>query len=62
MPFYARICSTGLLSFQWNSIRLGGHVHGTVTKTVHKTLPGDGRGQGIGVGGWMWWDLGGDGV
>ena len=30
------------LSFEWNSIRLGGHAHGIVTKTVHKTLPGGG--------------------
>ena len=28
------------LSIEWNSIRLGGPVHGLVTKTVHKTLPG----------------------
>ena len=33
------------LSFEWNSIRLGGHEHGIVTKTVHKTLPGGGGGQ-----------------
>ena len=26
-----------LLSIEWNSISLGGPVHGTVTKTVHKT-------------------------
>ena len=25
---------------EWNLIRLGGHAHGIVTKTVHKTLPG----------------------
>ena len=31
------------LSFEWNSIRLGGPAHGIVTKTVHKTLPGGGR-------------------
>ena len=43
----------GSLSFEWNSIRLGGLAHGIVTKTVYKTLPGFGRGQGgIGVGGW----------
>ena len=29
-----------LLSFELNSIRLGGPAHGIVTKTVHKTLPG----------------------
>ena len=34
------------LSFEWNSIRLGGSVHGIVTKTVHKTMPGGGGGQG----------------
>ena len=28
-----------------NSIRLGGPVHGIVTKTVHKTLPGVVGGQ-----------------
>ena len=32
------------LSFEWNSIRLGGHAHGIVTKTVHKTLPWGGGG------------------
>ena len=39
-----------LLSFEWDSIRLGIPAHGIVTKTVHKTLPGGGRGQGVGVG------------
>ena len=34
-----------------NPIRLGGPAHGTVTKTVHITLPGGGRGQE--VGGWV---------
>ena len=28
-----------LFSIEWNSIRLGGPAHITVTKTVHKTLP-----------------------
>ena len=37
------------LSFEWNSIRLGGPAHGIVTKTVHKTLPGGGGGRGWGV-------------
>ena len=32
------------------SIGLGGSAHGKVTKTVHKTLTGGGRGKGIGVG------------
>ena len=41
---------TTLLSFKWNSIRLGGPAHGIVIKTVHKTLPGCGGGQGVGVG------------
>ena len=41
-----------LLSFEWNSIRLGGPVHGIVTKIVHKTLPVNSRGQG-GRGGWV---------
>ena len=41
------------LSFEWNSIRLGGPAHEIVTKTVHKTLPGGGRSQGVGwIGGW----------
>ena len=35
-----------LLSFEWNLIRLGGPAHGIVTKTVCKTLPGGGRGEG----------------
>ena len=30
------------------SIRLGGPVHGIVTKIVHKTLPGGGGGPGVG--------------
>ena len=34
------------MSLEWNLIRLGGPAHGIVTKTVHKTLPGDGGGQG----------------
>ena len=37
-----------ILSFKWNSIRLGGPAHGIVTKTVHKTLPGGGGGRGVG--------------
>ena len=28
-------------------IRPGGPAHGIVTKTVHKTLPGGGSGQGV---------------
>ena len=39
------------LSFEWNSIRLGGPAHGIVTKTVHITLPG-------GCGGRGWWGSG----
>ena len=42
-----------LLSFEWNSIRLGGPAHEIVTKTVHKTLP-------VGGGDMEW--LGGSGV
>ena len=41
-----------LLSFEWNSIRLGCPAHGIATKTVHKTLLGGGRVKGWGVGGW----------
>ena len=37
------------MSFEWNSIRLGGPAHGIVTKTVHITLPGGGGGRGWGV-------------
>ena len=60
-------------SIEWNSIRLSGPAHGTVTKTVHKTLPGGGGGQGgkgpgvVGVrgGGGQgdrgWWGSGGSG-
>ena len=43
------------MSFDWNSIRLGGPAHGIVTKTVYKTLPGEVgvKGEGDGrVGGW----------
>ena len=54
------------LSFEWDSIRLGGPAHGIVTKTVHKTLPGGGRSEGgMGwVGGWGlqgWWGSRGGG-
>ena len=35
-----------IIRFFGNSIRLGGPSHGIVTKTVHKTLPGD-----VGMGG-----------
>ena len=44
------------MSFEWNSIRLGGPAHGIVTKTVHKTLPGSGGVKR--VGGW-WGQWGG---
>ena len=37
------------LSIEWNSIRLSGPARGIVTKTVHKTMSGDG--QGVGGGG-----------
>ena len=36
------------LSIELNLIRLGDPVHGIVTKTVHKTLPGGGGGPGVG--------------
>ena len=39
-----------LLLIECNLIRLGGHAHGIVTKTVHKTLPGGGGGPGGWVG------------
>ena len=47
------------LSFEWNSIRLGGSAHGIVTKTVHKDLPGGDRDQGVGGG---FGGVGGQGV
>ena len=55
-----RFRKSSLLSFEWNSIRLGGSAHGIVTKTVHKTLPRGGGGQGgrggrVGVKGREWW-------
>ena len=34
-----------LLSIEWNMIGLGGHAHGIVTNTVHKTLPEGGGGK-----------------
>ena len=47
-------------------MREGGPAHGIVIKIVHKTLPGDGGGQGDRVGGWggvqRWWGLGTAGV
>ena len=51
----SHLTTTTLLSFEWNSIRLGGPTHGIVTKSVHKTLPGGGGGRG-------WGGLGGGGV
>ena len=36
------------MSIKWNLIRLGGPVHGIVTKTVHKTLSGMVGAQGVG--------------
>ena len=45
-----QVISFKLLSIEWNSIRLGGHVPGIVTKTLHKTLPGGVKGVwGVGV-------------
>ena len=38
------------LFIKWHLIRLGGHAHGIVTKTVHKTLP---RGSGGSRGRWV---------
>ena len=38
-----------LLSFEWNSIRLGGPAHGILAKTVHKILPGVVGVKGVGV-------------
>ena len=37
------------LSWEWNSIRLGGPAYGIVTKTVHKTLQGVVGSRGVGV-------------
>ena len=49
--FHGGFCwSAGTKRFfhiEWNSIRLSGPAHGIVTKTVHKTLPGGGGGQGV---------------
>ena len=36
------------LSIEWNSIRLGGPMHGIVTKTVHKLCQGVLEVQGVG--------------
>ena len=33
-----QILAWSLLLIEWNSIRLGGHAHGIVTKTIHITL------------------------
>ena len=41
-----KISEVVFLSFEWSSLKPGGPAHGIVTKTVHKTLPGD-RGQGV---------------
>ena len=45
---HATVGSINCLSIEL--IRLGGPAHGIVIKTVHKTLPGGGRGP---VGGWV---------
>ena len=44
-----------LLSFEGNSIRLGGPANGIVTKAVHKTLPGVVGVTEVGV--WVGWGL-----
>ena len=55
------IIDNPLLSFEWNSTRIGGSDRGIVIKTVHNTLPG-----GIGSRGWWvqgmvgWGSTGGD--
>ena len=43
---------------EWNLTRLGGPAHGIVTKTVHKTLPGNHGGP---KGEWLWGYRGGGG-
>ena len=58
MPLETADINSSFLSIKCNSIRLSGLAHGTLTKTVHKTLPGGGGGQGggglgmVGVRGW----------
>ena len=54
-------------SIEWNLKILGGPAHGIVTKSVHKTLPGVVRVEGLGVvgwgggsWGWEWRSRGGD--
>ena len=47
------------MSFEWNSIRLGGLAHGIVTKTVHNTPPGVVGVNGVGGGGGL---VGGGGL
>ena len=50
---FSRVCFMGpclVLHRGKNSIRLGGPARGIVTKTVHKPLPGGGRGDGWGGG------------
>ena len=42
------VLQSSFLSIEKNSIKLGGPAHGIVTRTVHKTLPGGGRGPGGG--------------
>ena len=37
LPFKSKLIS---LSINWNSIRLGGHINGIVTKTIHTFLAG----------------------
>ena len=48
-PFcFSALCDQCFLSIEWNLIRLGGAVHGIVTKTIHKTLP-----ESVGPRGWV---------
>ena len=48
---FCKCCSLSCsLSIEWSSIRLSGPAYGIVTKTVHKTLPRGGGGQGVGSG------------
>ena len=48
---FCLILAWSLLLIKWNLVRLGGHAHGIVTKTIHKTLSGVSGVKG-------WWGMG----